>query len=416
MTAEDLVLVIGSGVQRYREYLLASAGKHPIWLVDSADPTWQLPHVAGHTVVPQADAGRMTPDVPALVRAARQIAAAHQVRGVMSYDETLVVATAHIAAALGLPGLSVAGALNCRDKPRSRRLLTDAGVVQPRFAYVTDLARAEAVAAEIGYPVVVKPRGMGASIGVVRVPGPRELASAYTTAEESSRGGNPDFEGGVLVEELLTGPEISIDGAVRDGVYRPMFIAHKSVGQEPYFEETGHRITSDEPLLTDPVLADTLARAHRALGLGSGITHAEVKLTARGPAIVEVNARLGGDLIPYVGRLATGIDPASVAVDLARGLPPDLSTSRTGTVGIRFCYPSRSGTVAAVTVPSPGDLPGLLEAEQITPDGAALRLPPDGYANLSRYALLIARGDTPEECTRTLDAAESAASVRLTGA
>lgn len=45
------------------------------------------------------------------------------------------------------------------------------------------------------------------------------------------------------------------------------------------------------------------------LGLGPGITHTELKLTARGPVFVEVNARLGGDLIPYLGMLATvGLD------------------------------------------------------------------------------------------------------------
>ncbi|MQY35025.1 D-alanine--D-alanine ligase [Streptomyces sp. RB17] len=411
---DGLILVVGSGVQRYREYLLSSAGKHPVWLLDAAEPGWQLAHVTGHTVVPQLHPERMTPDVPALVEAARQVAAERPVAGVMSYDETLVVATAHIAEALELPGLTVAGALNCRDKSRTRALLTQAGLVQPGFAFVTDLAAAREAAAGFGYPVVVKPRGMGASIGVVRVEDEAALDSAFATAEQAGRAGNPDFEGGVLVEEMLTGPEISIDGAVLNGEYRPMFVAHKSVGLEPYFEETGHTVSADDPLLTDPVLLDTLERAHRALGVSTGMTHTEVKFSSRGPAIVEVNARLGGDLIPYVGRLATGIDPADVAVETARGRAADLTPARIATVGIRFCYPPVDGTVAAVTLPAPGSTPGLLEAEQITPDGAALRLPPGGYANLSRYALLVGEGPDPESCAAVLDAAQAASAVRLT--
>lgn len=413
MTTDGLTLVVGSGVQRYREYLLSSAGQRPVWLLDATEPTWQHAHIAGHSVVPQRDAARMTPDIPALVAAAREVASAHRVVGVMSYDETLVVATAHIAEELGLRGLTVAGAENCRNKTRTRRLLTDAGLTQPRFAHVTTPAEARAAAAEFGWPVVVKPRGMGASIGVVRVPDAAAMDAAFTTAEESSRGGNPDYEGGVLVEEMLTGPEISIDGAVQDGAYQPLYIAHKSLGLDPYFEETGHLVSSDDPLLTDPAVLDTLSRAHAALGLRDGMTHTEIKFTGRGPAVVEVNARLGGDLIPYIGRLASGIDPAHVAVDVAAGVPVGLAPTRKASVGIRFCYPPEDGTVAATTLPAPGSLDGLVEAEQIVPDGTGLRLPPRGYANICRYALLICEADEPAECAGRLDAAQRAAGVRL---
>ena len=37
------------------------------------------------------------------------------------------------------------------------------------------------------------------------------------------------------------------------------------------------------------------------------MTHTELRFTDRGPAIIEVNVRLGGDLIPYLGKLATGL-------------------------------------------------------------------------------------------------------------
>ena len=50
--------------------------------------------------------------------------------------------------------------------------------------------------------------------------------------------------------------------------------------------------------------------AHRAIGFRYGITHTEVKLTGRGPVIVEINGRLAGDLVPMLPGTRPGSSPA----------------------------------------------------------------------------------------------------------
>lgn len=408
----SILLVVGSGGRRYREYLLASAAqRRALWLLDGAEPSWQAPYVKGASVVELLDPARLVPDQELMVKTAVALAADQPVAGVVCYDETLVVTTAHIAETLGLPGLTVAGVENCRNKHRNRRVLTEAGLPQPRFAYVTDSAAARAAADEFGYPVVLKPRGMGASIGVVRALGPAGIDAAFTLAERASYGGAPAYEGGVLVEEFLTGPEISIDGVSFQGEYRPFCLARKRTGLDPYFEEIGHLVTADDPLLADPELVHVLTEAHRAIGVRDGSTHTEVKLTGRGPAIIEVNARLGGDLIPYLGKLATGIDPAFVAVDAATGVRPDLTRTARGSVGIRFCYPPVDGRIRTVEVPAPGEVSGLVEAAAMVAPGTVLRLPPRGY--LSRCAFVICRADSPAACEAALDTAAARVSIGL---
>lgn len=408
MSDSGLVLVVGSGGQQYREYLLRAASRrHRLWLLDPASPTWQADYVVGSTVVPLLDVARLIPDQQGLIAAALALAERFRVVGALTYDETLVITTAHINERLGLPGLTVAGAENCRNKQRTREMLTTAGIAQPRFAYVTDLQTARRAAAEIGYPVVVKPRGMGASIGVVRVDHPTDLAWGFSLAEAASHGGSPSYEGGVLVEEFLTGPEISVDGAVHAGEYEPFCLAHKRIGLVPFNEEIGHVVTGDDPLLSDPAIGEMLRHAHRVLGVQTGITHTEIKLTPHGPVIVEVNARLGGDLIPYLGQLASGVDPGRIAVDLALGRRPTIRPSHRRTVGVRFCYPPRDGVLRSVTLPSTGA--SLLEAAPMVQPGAPLHLPPAGYIN--RYAHLISTGSDAADCDALLDAAE--AEVRL---
>src|SRR5215207_2421047 len=187
MSSDEVVLVVGSGGRRYREYLLAGAArKHRLWLLDAAEPAWQHPYVAGVSVVPLLDEARIIPDQDALLKAADEVAGRLRVRGVFTYDEPLVIATAHIADEFGLPGLSVHGAQNCRDKHRTRQMLTMAQVPQPRFELVATLYDATAAARRMGLPVILKPRGMGASIGVVRVERFDDLPDAFGVALAAS--------------------------------------------------------------------------------------------------------------------------------------------------------------------------------------------------------------------------------------
>jgi biotin carboxylase len=407
---DGVVLLVGSGWRPYREYLLRGlARRSPLWLLDGAAATWQQPYITGGSVVGLLDAERAVPDQQGLIDAAVAVAAARPVIGVLTYDELSVMATAHIAERLGARGLTVAGASNCRDKSRTRAALTEAGVPQPLFAVVHSYEEAADAAERIGYPVVVKPRGMGASVGVVRASQASDLAAAFGVAERVRHSGPPAFERGVLVEELVEGPEISVDGALHDGEYVPFCLARKQLGPPPCFEEVGHVVDAADPLLTDPDLLAVLSTAHKALGLPDGMTHTEVRLTARGPVIIEVNARLGGDLIPYLGLLATGIDPGRVAAQVAVGDRPDVEQTVHACTGIRFLYPPEDCRVVSVSVPSPGDVPGLVEARAMAAPGAIVRLPP--HAHLGRYAYVLATADTPQECAAALDAAAALAEL-----
>jgi biotin carboxylase len=411
MNDEDLVLLIGSGWHPYREYLLQGLARQSrIWLLDERPPSWQLPYLAGSSVVPLLDEQRVVADRRGLIEAALKVAADCKVAGVLTYDEMLVTTTARIAELLGVRGLTVAGAENCRDKARTRAALTLARLPQPRYAVVHDFEHAVEAAARMGYPLVVKPRGMGASVGVVRAGGPKDLQAAFAVTDRARRTGPPAYEDGLLIEEYLDGPEISVDGAIFDGEYRPFCLARKRLGPAPYFEEIGHTVDAADPLASDPALRAMLSEAHATLGVLDGVTHTEVRFTSRGPVIIEVNARLGGDLIPYVGKLATGVDAGRLAAEVATGVTPSLSASRQSCAGIRFLYPPQDCRVIEVTVPEPGAVPGLVEAHPIAQPGAVVRLPP--HAHLGRHAYVIAVAESSTDCELALDRAASLVELR----
>ena len=403
MSSRSTILLVGSGERLYREYLLASIARdHDVWLLDASAPDWQSRYVAGATVLDPFDER-------ALVRAARDVAARRPVAGALSYDEALILPTARIVEELELPGMSVETVRRCRDKLATREAVAAVGIAQPQSVAVASLADAADAAERIGYPVVLKPRGLGASHGVVVAAGAGELPGAWAAATAAEYPGVPTY-GTILVEEFLDGPEISIDGFVVDGAYRMLFIARKQLGMDPYFEETGHIVYAGDRLLHDADLSAYLSEVHRALGIERGLTHSEVRLTSRGPKLIEVNGRVGGDLIGLVGREATGIDIGEVAATVATGGRPIAHPTRRRCVGIRFCYPPADCRVVSVALPRPGG--HLIAATALAAAGERVRLAPRGYAERVAYVMCTA-GDA-RTCDARLDGA--AARVKLSWA
>lgn len=399
--------VVGCGNPPYRQYALeALSARVETALVQPSDLTWQGPYVRDR--FRRAD----TSDPDATTRAVAELLAGHPGPGaVLTWDETLLETTAEVARRLGLPHMSPQAVRCCRDKLTTRRVLDAAGVASARFRHVHHRAEAVAAAEELGLPVVVKPRSLAGSIGVTLAEDPEQVGAAYDQAAASAFPGI-DALAGLIVEEYLTGAELSVDCAVFDGEAHVMNVARKRLGFAPHFEETGHLVAPwrDEPWAAD--VRFVVTDAHTALGIRTGITHTELRLTPTGPRVVEVNGRLGGDFIPLLGALATGVDQVAAAADIALGRTPELRPSRDRCAEVRFVYPEYDALVHDVDLTAAAAEPGIVQVVPLAAPGSRLRLPPHGI--VPRLAALIAVGETPEECGDALDHARQAVRHRLT--
>ncbi|GAA2934653.1 ATP-grasp domain-containing protein [Streptomyces enissocaesilis] len=399
-----VLLLVGSGDRRYREYIVAAVSQHfRLWLLDAHEATWQLQYVEGTTLLD-------TKDPEELLAAARPVMEQLPVAGVFTYDESLVHAAARLAQALGLPGSAPQAVLACRDKATTRAVLTAAQIPQPACTPVSSAAQARTAADATGYPVVIKARGLAGSLGVVRADDGEAVEAAFEAASSANYPGVPRYAADVLVEEFLTGPEISVDAVVVDGVCTPMIVARKQLGMEPYFEETGHTVDATDPLLQDPELLDQLHRIHKALGFDHGATHTEFKLTPGGPRLVEINARLGGDFIPYIGMLATGTDPAVAAAHVAAGLTPDTAPKARRTAAVRFLYPQADCEAVEVSVHTERFGPTVHSAVATAGPGTRLALPPRAYMN--RYGYVVAVGEDAGQVAADLAAPQALVELR----
>ncbi|MEU4761936.1 ATP-grasp domain-containing protein [Actinosynnema sp. NPDC023794] len=403
-----LLLVVATGMRLYREYLLRSiSAEYRVHLFLTAEPDWEKEYVSGWTVLPS------TTDGPAMAAAAAEIHAGTPFSGVLCWDEVRIHATAFVAQALGLRNGDPDVIWRLRDKGGTRAALKASGVPQPKSIPVKTADEAVAAAAEVGYPAILKPRGLGASLGVVKVHDEDEVRANFAFTE-AARGPEPvvfDTDQPILVEEFVSGEEISVDSVVRDGVVTPLFVGRKVVGYHPYAEEIGHFVDASDPLLTDDVLLDVAQRTHKALGFTDGITHAEYMLTAEGPKVIEVNGRLGGDMIPYLGLLATGVDPGLVAAGAATGGEVDVAHAHDRVAGIRFFYVEEEDTTLGSLAFDSARLPeGIDRVVTVAQPGAVVSPPPKGTV-WGRIAFAIATGASRDEVAARLDAAEAALDV-----
>ncbi|MCX5340270.1 ATP-grasp domain-containing protein [Streptomyces atratus] len=388
-STRPLLIVVGGTDPVYRGYCVEqAAAAYPIALIDTKPPSWHQHLVVDHEV---AD----THDPEAVVAAGVALAARHPIAGVVTWDEYTLVPTAELAASLGVPGNSAAAMTACRDKATSRRLFAEHNVPSATSTRVDTLAEATVAALRIGFPVVLKPSSHAASIGVVRVDTPEELPAAWKFAAAGAGEQGPEGSG-VLVEEYLSGPEISVECVTQHGVTTALAVTRKEVAFAPYFEEVGHTVDADDPLL--PEVAPVAVRAVRALGVTDGVQHVEMRLTASGPRIIEVNSRIGGDLIGQLVRLATGLDLPRIAADIACGKIPDLTPTAHTTAAIKILYPPATGILSArnlAIVPGP-ELPWLYQVTWLRDVGERVVLPPAGNLDTSRVGFLIVTADSPE--------------------
>lgn len=236
-----------------------------------------------------------------------------------------VVWGAALADAWGLPGQGLGAAQALRSKAILRTRM-DGYVSQPRWAVVESLGEVEAFAAANPAGCVLKPSNLQGSLGVHMLYPGADIASAW---EATIRAAEPKYRASTatppqyLVEELVSGPEVSVEAFVdREQVIFTNITAKRVLsGLHPV--EIGHVVPAQ---WLDPAVEDQLRHAVRslvsALEFCTGVLHSEWILRDGIPVLVECAGRLPGDGIDSLISLAYGFDFSGAWLQLLRGETP----------------------------------------------------------------------------------------------
>jgi len=333
------------------------------------------------------------------------IARSEHVAGVTSICTDFAVRTlADVAAGLGLPGLQPDAALRATDKRLMRRAFAASGVPSPAFAEASDLRSALDRSRELGLPVALKiPRSAG-SRGVYRVDTPAQMVAHY----EQARRLEPTED--LLVEQWLTGPEVSVEGCCVGRSAHIVQITDKIVFAGPSPVEAGHTQPSRLPQRTQQAIRQVTVAAIAALGLEDCGFHAELKITGQGPLVIEVAARLGGDRIStQLTPLSTGINLVRAVIDLALGRAPALEARHRRGAAIRYFQAPAAGLLESVAgMENLCDSPHLESLQSVTEWGEplkpGLRLRPV-QSSLDRCGYVVFSGADADDAAARADAA-----------
>jgi biotin carboxylase len=257
---------------------------------------------------------------------------------------------------LGLPALQVLAdhyhapwqpsaraVLASTDKGYFRHVLEELPYPRCRFAQSHDGAELRRAATRMRYPLVVKPADATGSKGVEAVTSPRELAATIERSRAFSFGGE------VIVEEMVEGRHLGCECFVRGG--EPLLVAPSQRGHTgpPRFLTTSHTLPARMEPAARETLTEMVGAICQAVGHEAGPVNLDLVLGAdRRLYPIEMGARLGGNGLPGLVRMAYGIDVVEAAVQLALGDPFTLAPRWRRVAMTCVVASSRAGILAGV--------------------------------------------------------------------
>jgi len=290
----------------------------------------------GFELVFAAPVGRMRPGLRELLETIGHVVdltdeeagiaalAARSPAGIVSFSDRDLPLTARVARRLGLTYHSEDAVAGATDKFEQRRRLRDAGLRVPRFAVIDRPEQVVAALTEVGTPAVLKPTRGAASWHVYRVDGPEDALRCATEAFAHG------FAERFVLEEMLIGSPDGAGPGFGDYVSAELLfwrgtVAYQVVnGRLPLvepFRERGFVMPAPLSRADQDEVCRQAAAACLALGLRDGWMDVELKLTAEGPVVIEVNGRLGGYVAMLLYR-SCGVEAVRLAFDVAAGREP----------------------------------------------------------------------------------------------
>jgi len=332
--------------------------------------------------------------------------------GIACFDCDSLLLASRLGLELGLRFPTWKAIARCRSKFETKKTWTSHGVASPIASIASSLQETIAFFRSHGQSVVLKPVAGSGSELLFHCKDEPEVRKAVTVLEEElpKRRGNPLFRpfpdptgdslidpcGCWVAEEFISGPEFSCDFVLQDG--------------EVFFiRETGKIKATDKAFgsvlaytfpprypsgFQERILKAVLKKATNSLGFDWGFFMVDYILHQGTPILIEMTPRPGGDSIPELVSVATGLDTLALYLDFVQGRfqdPNPLSLPPESFASLNFFAP-REGRIEALDggkVQASPHVKKLFFKKRI---GDRVILPPKDYDNrLLGYCIIEAK-------------------------
>lgn len=233
-------------------------------------------------------------------------------------DGILTIATdicipviAYIAKELNLIGNSNETALLTTNKGLMRACFEEHNIPSPKYHIIKTENDTKLI--HSNFPLIVKPSDRSGSLGVVKVENEIDLKKAIQYCLQVS------IEKSAVVEEYITGTEVSVETISWQGKHHVITITDKVITEEPYFVELAHHQPSQ---LSDEIQKEIInisLKILEATKVQNCASHIELKIQPDGNiSAIEIGSRMGGDFIGSdLVQLSTGFDYLKAVIDIA---------------------------------------------------------------------------------------------------
>jgi acetyl-CoA carboxylase biotin carboxylase subunit len=245
------------------------------------------------------------------------------------------------------------------DKVTAREAAERAGVpVVPGTGRVKDVAVAEAAAAEIGYPVLLKASAGGGGRGIRTVTTPEELRKAFPQASAEARAAFGD--GGMFLERCIREPrhvEVQVMADEHGSVVH-LFERECSIQRrkQKLIEEAPS--PSISPTLRERLCASAVAVAAEVGYVNAGTVEFLVDVDRQAYYFIEVNARI--QVEHGITEMVTGIDLVAEQLRVAGGLPLSFRQEDIRCEGTALEFRINAEDPTRNFLPSPGKIEHML--------------------------------------------------------
>ena len=347
-------IVLFLGALRHGEFESLLSRKIPCGALIDTNTKLHLPDLKEFEVVERFDFLRPDDDLFAKLS---EIKAKWGLRCVINVVEHYVAIFARLAPKLQVPAISLHSARLCLDKSAMRRRFLEriGPTATGQFEEVRTEQQLRDFAARVGFPLILKPTNLSASLFISLNHSLDELLASYQrlVSEVPSyyrQAALKDKELAIQVEEFMEGSNHSIDCWVdAGGNVTATPVVDVVTGADVGIEDFHHfaRIVPSSLSAEQQAVASELAMAGaRALDMTTVIAHVEFIQTKAGPKLLEIGARPGGNRIRIL-EMTYGVDQIFAYYQILCGQSPQVVPLKEQPSAIVTPFPRRHGTLRA---------------------------------------------------------------------
>lgn len=247
------------------------------------------------------------------------VAQKEKVDGIVAYASDPAAPTAaYVAEQLGLPTNPYASVEILAYKDKFRDFLRKNDFNCPHARSFASFEEAQDSICDFSFPVMVKPVDSSGSKGVTKIESAVELKTAFETAMNHSRGKRVIIEEFIAMDHdfMIAGDCFVLNGEV---AFWGFLNSHRDLNVNPFVPVgTSYPIRISEARKRE--VKKELQRLVELLDIRFGAFNIEVMIDNRDKVyLIEMGPRNGGNMIPDLLQMITGVDLVAATVDAAMG-------------------------------------------------------------------------------------------------